>query len=675
MITGHFALNGNMRLFILLFSILWAGISVPYVLHAQTDTSRSIVLKEIQINEILKRKTHLSPTSVQVLSGAELKRLNTLSVADAVRYFSGVQLKDYGGIGGLKTINVRSMGSNHTAVFYDGVQLGNAQNGQIDLGKYALTNVDEISLYSGQRGELLQPAKAFASASSLFIKTKAPVFNQSRQTLDASLKTGSFGLVNPALLYAYQIRQNLAISLNLEFLNANGKYKFRRTNGTYDTTVVRSNADILAYRIETGLYGKTADSSKWDLKFYKYQSERGVPGAIVSNKYDFNQRQWDDNTFLQASYQNNPAKRYNILIHAKYANDYMRYTDPTMISDEGILNNIYKQQEWYLSAANVYHLSNSLDFSLSGDFSRQTLNANLKYFAYPTRNTLLVVAAGKYHIKRLELQANILATRISEAVKMYNSAGGRTEYTPTAMFSLQPFQTPNIRIKGFYKSIFRMPTFNDLYYTFIGNTNLRPEFTKQYDLGINYQMSRAQKYLKLFSVQTDVYYNQVRDKIVAIPTLNLFRWTMVNLDAVSIKGLEINIKSLYKFGNVEWNSNASYTYEKALDVTKTGFTYKNQIPYIPLHSGSFTSGLAYKNYGANYSFIYTGARYSQKANIPVNYVEPYYTHDLAVYRLFGNHHQYKINAEVNNLLNQDYDVVLNFPMPGRNLRFTLSIKI
>lgn len=70
---------------------------------------------------------------VQSLSDEELKRLNALSVADAIRYFSGVQIKDYGGIGGLKTVNVRSMGTNHVGVFYDGIQLGNAQNGQIDL--------------------------------------------------------------------------------------------------------------------------------------------------------------------------------------------------------------------------------------------------------------------------------------------------------------------------------------------------------------------------------------------------------------------------------------------------------------------------------------------------------------------------------------------------------------
>ena len=83
-----------------------------------------------------------------------LQSLNSFSVADAIRYFSGIQIKDYGGIGGLKTVNIRSLGTHHVGIFYDGIQLGNAQNGQVDLGKFSLENMEEISLYNGQKSEI-----------------------------------------------------------------------------------------------------------------------------------------------------------------------------------------------------------------------------------------------------------------------------------------------------------------------------------------------------------------------------------------------------------------------------------------------------------------------------------------------------------------------------------------
>ncbi|MDY2671566.1 MAG: Plug domain-containing protein, partial [Sodaliphilus sp.] len=97
------------------------------------------------------KKPYQEVIPAQTLSGKRLEGLNSHSVADAIRYFSGVQIKDYGGVGGVKTVDIRSMGTNHMGVFYDGIQLGNAQNGQIDLGKFSLDNIDEISLYNGQK--------------------------------------------------------------------------------------------------------------------------------------------------------------------------------------------------------------------------------------------------------------------------------------------------------------------------------------------------------------------------------------------------------------------------------------------------------------------------------------------------------------------------------------------
>jgi outer membrane cobalamin receptor len=100
---------------------------------------RDFRIEEVEVTARALTKDVIVP---QTLKGAQLERLNALNVADALRYFSGVQLKDYGGVGGIKTINVRSMGSQHTAVYYNGVQLGNAQNGQVDLGRFSLDNME-----------------------------------------------------------------------------------------------------------------------------------------------------------------------------------------------------------------------------------------------------------------------------------------------------------------------------------------------------------------------------------------------------------------------------------------------------------------------------------------------------------------------------------------------------
>jgi len=78
----------------------------------------------------------------------------------------------------------------------------------------------------------------------------------------------------------------------------------------------------------------------------------------------------------------------------------------------------------------------------------------------------------------------------------------------------------------------------------------------------------------------------------------------------------------------------------------------------------------------NYSFIYVGERYRSSANTPENYEQPWYTNDLSLSRSF-THDRFKskLTLEVNNLFSQDYEVVLNYPMPKRNYKLTLTVEI
>ena len=164
----------------------------------------------------------------QKLTGKELKALNSFSVADALRYFSGLQIKDYGGVGGLKTVNIRSMGTNHMGVYYNGIQLGNAQNGQVDLGKFSLENIEEISLYNGQKSEIFQSAREFGSAGSIYLTTRRPKFKPGEKShLKASVKAGSFDLLNPSVLFEYKLSETVSMTFNSEWINSSGKYKFR----------------------------------------------------------------------------------------------------------------------------------------------------------------------------------------------------------------------------------------------------------------------------------------------------------------------------------------------------------------------------------------------------------------------------------------------------------------
>lgn len=623
----------------------------------------------------------------QVMTSKDLEKLNSLSVADAIRFFSGVQLKDYGGIGGLKTVNIRSMGTNHMGVFYDGIQLGNAQNGQIDLGKFSLDNVEEISLYNGQKSEIFQSAKDFGASGTIYITTRKPRFTDGKNAnFKATLRAGSFGLINPSLLYEQKLTDKISTSFSGEWINASGKYKFRyRRRNTlgevmYDTTVVRQNGDINATRMEAGLHGKL-NNGQWTLRGYTYNSERGVPGAIVNNVFRNGERLWDTNSFIQGTFTKEITSRYRTLVNAKYAADYTHYEnhDSKLFQTK----NTYRQKEIYVSTANLYSLTNFWDVSLAYDFQWNKLDAefnspnNESTFPFPQRFTNMVALATAVDLKHFKLQGSCLGYFVHEKVKRFAKSPDKAVFTPAVFASYRPFKYEDFSFRAFYKEMFRMPTFNDLYYTDMGNAFLKPEYTKQYNVGLKYKKEFQHSLYKLFDFQVDAYYNEVKDKIIAYPKGQQFRWTMLNLGYVEIRGIDASLHQAVGFGKFLANVKLQYTYQKAQDFTDPSKNYySHQIPYIPWHSGSVIASLEYGSWALSYCFIYTGERYNQQENIAYNHTQPWYTSDVNIVKYLKlKSNRLKLSLEVNNLFSQDYDVILNYPMPKRNFRFLISLDI
>lgn len=675
--------------------------SYAFNMYGQQSKDSITALKEIIISKDVFKE--LIP--VQTLQGEELQRLNSYSVADALRFFSGVKIKDYGGLGGLKTIDVRNMGTHHVGVFYNGLAVGNAQNGVVDLGKFSLDNIEAVQLYNGQRSTIFQSAKEYASASTVYIQSKKPVFESGKDlNLSTKYKFGSIQMVNPSVRLEYKVSPFISTSFSSEYVHSNGVYKFRQkrfnSNGTvaYDTIGHRINSDITAYRLENNWFG-LHDNNKWQANLYYYQSDRGLPSAIIKKSditlatENSHERQRDKNVMLQGEWINTSSEFYNLLVKGKFAYDYTQFLSRKTVDFEGEevtynpqFDNTFFQQNWYLSATNLFYITPAWQASFSADIDYEKLNATRlgqdTPFSFPTRYTYYLSVATSLDLGKVKAEANILGTFTDEKVKYNYQAPNRSVFTPSIFVSYQPFQNEQLIVHAFYKHIFRLPTFNDLYYTQIGTANLKPEYAKQFNIGINYQTHFSSNYLRYLNFAIEGYYANITDKIIASPTSSMMRWMMTNLGKVESKGIETRVNSTFDIAkeiSVDVNLNYEYTIAKDLSVTPFGKTsyYGDQIPYAPWHSGSVTASVNYNNWTLNYSFIYVGKRYNgNKNNIKKNELQPWYTHDIALQRSFvWKDYRFKTSVELNNLANQYYEVVTNFPMPGRNIRLILSFDL
>ena len=662
-----------MKKSILIFILFSVGLFTTKDAYASCSLDSIHELDEL----VVTAQSYKEVIPAQTLKGRELEALRSHSVADALRYFSGVQIKDYGGVGGIKTVNIRSMGTNHMGVYYNGIELGNAQNGQVDLGKFSMENIEYVSLYNGQKSEIFQSAKEFGSAGSIYLTTRFPKFKEGQNSnLKVGLKFGSFDLFNPSVLFERKLSETVSMSFNSEWISSSGKYKFRYRRVTpsgelaYDTTAVRQNGDIDAVRFEGGVHGYLP-GGRWKAYVYHYNSERGVPGAIVNNVWRRGERLWDRNSFVQGMFEYDVTRNYSTKINVKYAFDYTRYVN----NDDKLIHvdNIYKQKEVYLSWANKYKLLPNWDISAAYDFQWNGLS---EYMDVDRTTHWMSLATAFSLADCFKMQASALANIVNEEARDRDEAPAKFKITPGVFLSYKPFKRANLVIRAFYKQSYRMPTFNDLYYTDMGNAYLRPETAIQYNAGVLYDLERKDSWFRFFRVGVDVYYNDVKDKIVAYPKGQQFRWTMLNLGRVHIKGIDAQLGTTFRLPySIDFTTKFQYTYQSAIDVTNPADNYYgHQIPYIPWHSGSAILMLDWKEWHLNYSFIYTGERYNQQENIRYNYTQPWYTSDISLMRSFRIK-KCELNAtiEVNNLLSQDYDVILNYPMPKRNYRFCISV--
>ena len=147
-------MKGNNQAYKLWLCLLCSFLLLPLEIQAQ-EKGDSITGKVHKIDEVTvtARRPPAKVTTgspVQLINKEDIKNLGLQNMADAVRRFAGTNVRDYGGIGGLKTVSIRNLGAAHTAVSYDGVVVSNSQAGQIDIGRFSLDNVSSLSLAIGK---------------------------------------------------------------------------------------------------------------------------------------------------------------------------------------------------------------------------------------------------------------------------------------------------------------------------------------------------------------------------------------------------------------------------------------------------------------------------------------------------------------------------------------------
>ena len=655
---------------------------VPVTMRAQSQLTDTIadkihLIDEVTVSTTGRSRNVISTAPTQLVTQKQLLYQGVTDLSDALRRFSGVNVRDYGGAGGVKTISVRSLGSQHTAVAYDGITITDAQSGQIDLSRFSLDNIRSLSLTIGDNDDIFLPARTVASAAVLRLQTEVPDFTEKSYRMKAEVKTGSFGLLNPYLRYDQQLGKRVSLSAYGDYLRADNHYPFRLVNGKFVTTEKRNNNFIETYRAEANVQVHTSETGLLQGKVYYYSAFRQLPGPVILYNNVSREQETDRNFFAQLHYQTLLGPLWHLQLNGKFNWTYTHYQDKGNQYPDGILSNYYYQREYYGSGTLMFTPTNHWAFAYAADYAYNNFNSNTTAGVRPYRNTVLQTLTAKYQSSRFLLTARLLGSIYQNGAKNGASSKSANRLSPSVSLSFKPFEQQDFYIRASYKDIFRVATFSENYFARYSSRDVNPEIARQFNVGVTYSLQQADSWLQHVNITADGYYNKVKDKIVAVP-FNMFFWTIINLGRVDIWGTDVNVDA-----SIALNSrhrlllNGAYTLQLASNMTDPQSKYyKNQIVYTPKNLGS--ASVSWENPWVNVVLHATmsSARYTVEDHKPENRLPGYGEWGAALYRTF-KFKGFEMAARLDgiNLGNKQYCIVKSYPMPGRSFKVTLSLTI
>ena len=653
---------------------------------AQTDTivGRVHELEGVTVTESQRRHTLTSTAPLHLLDRRDMLSMGITDMADALHRLPGITLRDYGGAGGMKTVSVRGFGAKHTGVSYDGVMLSECQSGEIDLSRYSLDNVEGLSLTIGDNDDIFIPARQSSTPAVLNIETLRMRTDDTRPHLTAQVKQGSFGLISPFVRYEQNLSNRFAFSLVGEYTYADNDYPYSIQNGNETVSDRRSNSRMNSWHGELNFLYQTNRVSRLSGKLYYYDNDRQLPGQVHYYTNLSGEALRDRNAFGQLLYQTRWDDKLSLKWLAKYNWAESVYRDRMM--QGGVNDASYWQREVYSSAVLLYTPDERWAMDYSMDYAFNNLNGSSwrTLVGKPYRHTMLQSATAKYQSRRLKVivrlllslylngQSEMPATTRQDVQQ--NSADNMQRLSPSLSVSYKLLADQDLYVRASYKNIFRSPTFNESYYYHYGSTNLKPESTDQLNVGVTYTAPLSRR--NMLTVTLDGYYNHVKDMIVAVPQ-NMFVWTCVNLDKVRSYGLDATMRASRQVAEGHQVAVAgSYSYQRVEDRNNPdATTYGYQVAYMPRHQGSLS--VSYENPWVNVSLHGTSvsSRWPNNNHYEGTLIAGYTDCGATLWRQFRWHrHQLEARFDLKNVFDKHYEIVANYPMPGRNYQISINYK-
>jgi len=615
-------------------------------LPAQSD---SVIYRTEEITvtaNIYETNIFETPNSVKVVDCERINKSNGSRISDVIFYVPGVYIRSYGGSSSLKTISLNGLGGENTVVLYNGIKLNSEQNSQFDISLISKDNIDRVEILNNGASSL------YGSQSIGGVLNIIPVNSSLKTnnfTLEAAIQTGSYRFRN----YSVGFSKKLGIS------NTTFKFSSESSDNDYDyfyydgSEKISKKRDNSSYSVENYFFNSsfnTDNNNKFDV-FINYLNEnRNIPSVETGN-VSAQSIQKDKNLNIIINNNLNISDKFSFSGSLNFQNYLLNYT----VSD--FLKSFYKNNLYSLTGKFRYSdkrivLISAVELNYSSCYSSE-LEKNPNRF-----NPSLSLISELLLFKGFKIFPSLRFDNFSDIKRNYLSS--------KIGFNYRPFSSLYFNLRGSIGNNFRMPSFNDLYWTGAGNTDLKPEKSFNADFGIIYSFD----YFIRSVIEINYVFVNYQDKIVWKPN-NFYLWKPVNIGESKSNTFNVYFKLFKEINDFYFSIDGGYSYNYAKKTDETNGKYYRLI-YVPVELFKLNFIFQYKDYGFNLFYNFIGKQYTDFEN--KNYLPPV---DILDGNVLINLQIYKFRSqfrfEVNNILNQNYQLISGYPMPLRNYKIGFSV--
>jgi len=540
----------------------------------------------------------------------------SLSLTDILYDHSMLVIKEYGR-GMVATASLRGASSAHVRVIWNEMPLNSPLNGQFDLNNLAPV-FENIQIVKGGKS-------AFFGSGSMGgnIILENPLEFIPRLRFRADYTGGQTGLVNPRMSFVWA-NEHQSGRLAWFYMNDRNRYEIPEKNYVNDHgKIIKTNA--------AGDWGFRSGNKEYSIHYLHTFTDRLLPPTLTTRS-DARLVMSGDNYAFKTTGKHTRSRWLAFAGYQKEHYFYYLHADGKP-AGEGTARKLYLKGRW------IYKLSSQSESLLRvewHDIKGRTDNYTAPVHQYP------VVTAG-ITTRRKYWQASALVH------KNFNGLF----HVPPGMSALFKFFRKNRGIYAAFDYNHRLPAFNDLYWQPGGNPRLKPERGIEWETGWRLYGNRLYLSLTYFERHT-------RDLIKWLPQSDGL-WSPVNIQRVKARGVETGIK--WQKGGLRAAS--EITWQNVRDVN-TG----KYLIYTPSFAGFFRISRNFRRTGIFYSFRFQNRMYHDPANF--SRIPGYHIHSAGI--SFSNN-CCASELYIRNIFNAYYEIIPAYPMPGREIRWKLSLNL